>query len=266
VRSAFIGIDDARAKGRPQLAGFRDVIARDHRRIRSTRQLPLEWRYVRDVARTKDRAPSARRVPTTAHGLAVVDRVIDAAHRLLAEEGYDAMSTNRVAALAGISVGSLYHYFPTKEAIVAELARRLETRGLELAIERFLQPGATVEDLIEGVVGILLSDAIGIIGARRTLLRRVPPRWYEDASLAADREVRGWVAALIEGRRSELREGSAALMAFVAYHALEGVVEAAVEHAPELVRDPAFADELAKMIARYVRGSSTARSDAQNAR
>ncbi len=183
-----------------------------------------------------------------------MDAVIDAAHRILADEGYARLSTNRIAQLAGISVGSLYHYFPSKEAVVAELARHLETVGLEMAREGFAMVAQwPIPEVARALVAILVSEEIGIVSARRTLLRHVPPRWFEETSLAADEEVRTWVTSLVEARRSEVRSAPADMMAFIIYHSVEGVVEAAAARRPELVSDPEFFEELLTMLLAYVR-------------
>jgi AcrR family transcriptional regulator len=63
-----------------------------------------------------------RRVPKQERSRAKLRRILEAADRLLAEEGAAAVTTTRVAAAAGISVGSLYAYLPDKEAIVEALA------------------------------------------------------------------------------------------------------------------------------------------------
>ena len=55
---------------------------------------------------------------------ATVETLLDATARVLTREGYDRASTNRIAAKAGVSVGSLYQYFPNKEALVAALVAR----------------------------------------------------------------------------------------------------------------------------------------------
>jgi AcrR family transcriptional regulator len=65
-----------------------------------------------------------RNVPTQARSRARLRRVLDAADDVLAREGADAFTTNRIAKVAGIPVGSVYHYFPDKEAIVEALALR----------------------------------------------------------------------------------------------------------------------------------------------
>src|SRR5262249_60315502 len=48
-----------------------------------------------------------------------VDAILEATTRVLIKEGYDRASTNKIAAVAGVSIGSLYQYFPSKEALVA---------------------------------------------------------------------------------------------------------------------------------------------------
>ena len=52
-----------------------------------------------------------------------VQAILDATARILVREGFDKASTNRIAEVAGVSIGSLYQYFPSKEAIVAALDR-----------------------------------------------------------------------------------------------------------------------------------------------
>ena len=50
--------------------------------------------------------------------------ILDAATRVLSREGYDKASTNRIAEVAGVSIGSVYQFFPNKEAIFAALRER----------------------------------------------------------------------------------------------------------------------------------------------
>src|SRR5271163_4842073 len=53
-----------------------------------------------------------------------VDALLEATARVLTKEGYDGASTNKIAAVAGVSIGSLYQYFPSKEALVAAVIDR----------------------------------------------------------------------------------------------------------------------------------------------
>lgn len=65
-----------------------------------------------------------RKQPRQRRSKVTVDAVLEAAARILEERGLGALNTNLVAERAGVSIGSLYQFFPTKKAIVAELARR----------------------------------------------------------------------------------------------------------------------------------------------
>lgn len=66
----------------------------------------------------------ARRSPVQDRSRAMVDRLLEAATTVLAERGYAGLTTNRVAAAAGVSVGSLYRYFEDKDDLVRELRVR----------------------------------------------------------------------------------------------------------------------------------------------
>jgi AcrR family transcriptional regulator len=63
-----------------------------------------------------------RRVPTQARSRERLRRVLKAADEVLAREGAATFTTNRIATAAGVPVGSVYHYFPDKAAIVEALA------------------------------------------------------------------------------------------------------------------------------------------------
>jgi len=67
---------------------------------------------------------SPRKKPRQQRSQDTVECILDATARVLCSTGYDRASTNRVAMAAGVSVGSLYQYFPSKEALVAALVER----------------------------------------------------------------------------------------------------------------------------------------------
>jgi AcrR family transcriptional regulator len=99
-----------------------------------------------------------RKTPRQARSRSTVEAILEAAERVLRCEGYSAASTNRVARVAGFSVGSLYQYFDDKQAVVGALldhALRLEAE----AIAQALDSGSQVERgaAIERVVRLLLA-------------------------------------------------------------------------------------------------------------
>jgi AcrR family transcriptional regulator len=74
--------------------------------------------------KAKQVARSTRRKPTQARAKLTVDAILDAVLRLLKREGHKAMTTNRIAEAAGVSIGSVYQYFPNKRAIFISLHER----------------------------------------------------------------------------------------------------------------------------------------------
>lgn len=71
---------------------------------------------------------SPRRTPSQDRSRRTVERILEAATRVLSERGYDGASTNRIAKAAGVGNGSLYQYFPNKDAIVIAVLDRFADR------------------------------------------------------------------------------------------------------------------------------------------
>ncbi|MCM3849866.1 TetR/AcrR family transcriptional regulator [Pseudonocardia sp. DR1-2] len=65
-----------------------------------------------------------RREPRQERSRAMVERIVAAGRDVLVTRGYDGASTNRIAAAAGVSPGSLYQYFPDKDAVLTEVLDR----------------------------------------------------------------------------------------------------------------------------------------------
>lgn len=82
------------------------------------------------TAKKKDRL-ALRRQPTQARGLQTIEEVLKAAGSEIERGGLDKLTTKRIAAAAGLSVGALYEYFPNKEAIISAMAEQWMRRVLE---------------------------------------------------------------------------------------------------------------------------------------
>jgi len=83
-----------------------------------------------------------------------VEEILDAAEAVIGEVGVEAATTNAIADRAGASVGSLYHFFPNKEAIIRGLAGRYENQMRQLKAVT-LGPEARVVSLPQMVDGII---------------------------------------------------------------------------------------------------------------
>jgi AcrR family transcriptional regulator len=83
---------------------------------------------MRRAAQSHDLAPRKR--PSQARSQTTFDALVDACTGLLPKLGYAGTTTNHIAERAGVSIASLYEYFPGKDAIVAQVAERLVDRVL----------------------------------------------------------------------------------------------------------------------------------------
>ena len=105
---------------------------------------------------SSNRQVEPRRKPRQVRAELTRDRILTAAAHVFSEHGYAAGTTNRIAEQARVSIGSLYQYFPNKDAILAELLVRHIDRGRwEQADHLDLSPGS-----LETVVRALVRDAV----------------------------------------------------------------------------------------------------------
>lgn len=95
-----------------------------------------------------------RKRPLQSRAVATVAAIIEAAAHILEKDGLDGYSTNAIAERAGVSIGSLYQYFPNKDAITRALIAR-ESRTLLEAVATIAPSEdwrATITDMIRAAV------------------------------------------------------------------------------------------------------------------
>jgi AcrR family transcriptional regulator len=124
---------------------------------------------------TLDRPTFQRRSPKQARSRATWDAIVEAAAQILERQGPNGVTTNSVAERAGVSIGTLYQYFPDKEAILVAAARRELTPlpARQTALVKALI--AMIERL--GGAGLAAAPVGLAKTAPRTPKRRRPPSW-----------------------------------------------------------------------------------------
>lgn len=125
-----------------------------------------------------------RKQPNQARAAATVEVLLEATARILETQGLTAINTNAIAEKAGVSVGSLYQYFPGKDALVAELLRR-ERAILQQGVLAIARQSADLS-LEEAVLG-LLKAAVSHQIERPALSRALE---YAETLLPLDEEAR----------------------------------------------------------------------------
>jgi AcrR family transcriptional regulator len=107
-----------------------------------------------------------RRIPRQARSQQRVDQILNAAALEFAEVGYETATTNAIAARADVPIGSLYQFFPNKEAILEALVdryvgelRRLYERTLKPEVTEGLPQRAIIQRLVQGIAEFKASNA-----------------------------------------------------------------------------------------------------------
>jgi len=200
-----------------------------------------------------DRRLQPRRTPRQVRAELTRERIVTAAAHVFAEYGYAAGTTNRIAERARISIGSLYQYFPNKDALLAELLVRHIDRGAWAEADRLdMSPGS-----LAGVARALVRDAIEHHRDDPRLLRIM----MEEASFSPE-----LLAAM--DRHGRIR--TAQLRDILARHpdvrvpdldtAAELILFTVEMNTHKLMADPSTTSvetlerELAAMVTRYLRG------------
>jgi AcrR family transcriptional regulator len=169
-----------------------------------------------------------RKLPHQKRARDTVTVILDATAHILAKEGFEAVNTNRVAERAGVSVGSLYQYFPNKGALVGAVAvRHSEAMA---AIVGGAVSGARHRDL-RGLVGVLIRatmDAHAENAALRHAILEELPRIGRPKRIAEiKRAIQLSVVALLTIHKRSIRVRDLTLAAFVIVNTVEHLTHAA---------------------------------------
>ncbi len=128
----------------------------------------------------KTSVPSNRRQPVQARAQRTVAAILQAAAQILVKEGEAALTTNRIAERAGVSIGTLYQYFPDKQAIFRAMVdgqRREAIAAIEAWLDKASAQGLAREAVARGVVACVVDGFAGRTPARRKLARFA---WRQD--------------------------------------------------------------------------------------
>lgn len=136
-----------------------------------------------------------RRVPRQARSRERLARVLDTADRLLATEGPEALTTTRVAAEAGMSVGAVYQYLPDREAIIEALATSYLAR-VEVTMASFL--GVAADQRWADPVGALVDGFAQVYRSEPGFRALWFGRHLTEATRTADREHKLRMAAMLK--------------------------------------------------------------------
>ena len=198
-----------------------------------------------------------RKHASQARSRATVDALVEATARILIREGFDRASTNRIAEVAGVSVGSLYQYFPSKEALVAAVIDRHNRDTMRVVRAALTEVAAQpIERAVRKMVATAIAAHRIDPKLHRVLAEQLPRTGRFKHVEAFNREYYSLVRGYLEAHRDELRTVDVELAAFVCVTAIEALAHTAVLHRSDMLSDEAvqtLVDEGTRLVVRYLR-------------
>lgn len=184
-----------------------------------------------------------------------VAALLEATARVLVKEGYENASTNKIAATAGVSIGSLYQYFPSKEALVAAVIDQHKQDMMQLVRETFARVMAEpVETAVREIVTVLIEAHRIDPKLHRILVEQVPRVGRMENVEAVEREGYGLLRAYLEQHRDEVRVADLDMAVFICATTVESLTHGAIVHRPEALSDKTggFVADVTRLIVQYL--------------
>ncbi|MCB9558112.1 MAG: TetR/AcrR family transcriptional regulator [Deltaproteobacteria bacterium] len=199
---------------------------------------------------------TTRRRPKQARARATVDAILEGAKQALNQYGFVRATTHRIARIAGVSVGTLYQYYPDKQAVFGDLFDYLSNAlhdGLAEIAEAENPTVAGIEDIATTVVRAYVAalkinrDALTPLLVKRTDIEGPEKRE------ARHRQLHAWMMGLLDEHANLSIDHDYA--AFVLLKTVDGVALSTIDERPEALDDGRLESELERLVTSYLRSA-----------
>jgi len=191
-----------------------------------------------------------RKQPTQERAQRTIETIFEATAQIMEEDGEAALSTNKVAKRAGVSIGTLYQYFPTKEAILLAMIHRERRRTMDEMQTMLAQAVLEQRDpytVLRERIHVLIESFGAGHRVKRAMIRSAWRMDHHESITQALREGADHIAiALSQVQDPALRPATPAMM-FVVTRAVMGAIRSASLEESPLLGTQAFEDELVRM-------------------
>lgn len=197
-----------------------------------------------------------RKLPAQERSKATYEAILKATAHVLADEGVDRVNTNRVAEVAGVSIGSLYQYFPNKEsmmqALIDSYAKRLVEHLSGYLEQLSKEPAAgAIRSYVKAMLSLPREDpelhrAFVLVVFK---LGHASIRQLEEQLMFI-------VRAYLETQKHRLIPKNLDLATFILVTTVESVTNIALLKHPEYISTDEFEIELSNIITRYLVGDN----------
>jgi len=201
-------------------------------------------------------AKGQRKAPAQERSKNLVSFIVEAGLRLLEEEGPEALTTTRVAEVAGVSVGSVYQYFSNRDAVVDAVYRH----KLELEWHRAHEWGDIADLPLPEVVGVIVDKAVerhrGFLKLHKEFYRdRVHEFSLDNFGLQSEFESVAWFQEILQRQMDEKESHRAEHASYLILRGLSTVLHSTIKERPEYIFDDAFVAELKNFVTASLRNN-----------
>ena len=196
-----------------------------------------------------------RKAPTQSRAVKTREAIVEAAFQILTKEGEAAVTTNRIAERAGVSVGSIYQYFKDKDAILLALMNR-ERDAIAARIGEELEGVAVagVEEVTRRIIRAVIEAFRARRGARRLVTVFALKRMEEGGGKGIE-TVAGLIAAAAARNPPPGARPLSPTSIYVLTRAVAGAIRGAMIENSRVLDDSIFEDELVRLAVAYLRAA-----------
>lgn len=198
-------------------------------------------------------ATSPRRKPSQSRSRDTVSCILEAAAHILRQEGFEKATTNRIAERAGVSIGSLYQYFPNKQALLMALTHQHMAEMQAVIIAQLNQVATqSLENAIQAMVDCMLEAHAKDPELHRVLTEHAPEFMPREQIQQMEDGYIALVTAYLRQREGELQVQNIEMASFIVTHTLETLTHRAATQQSAHLNDPEFRIQVAALLKRYL--------------
>ncbi|EPH35798.1 MULTISPECIES: TetR/AcrR family transcriptional regulator [Acinetobacter] len=192
-----------------------------------------------------------RKMPRQGRSKVTVDAILQSAAEILKEMDYAKFNTNLVAERAGISIGSLYQYFPNKDALIVALHKK-HTQHIHDLLRTVIdhQNAQTLKQRIESLVDAVIAAHSFEPELHQLLEKKLP--FFDINRVEDETGIRDEIYRLVELHQDEIVEKNKSLMVWMILQLLESLIHAAVLEPPVNIAPLALRNAIIQSIYNYL--------------
>lgn len=202
-----------------------------------------------------------RKRPQQERSRIAVEAILEATTRILTEEGYDKANTNRIAERAGVSIGSLYQYFPNKESLMTALMVKHSDEIIELVESKLIHfYDSPVEIVIPEIVKAVIAAHAIDPRLHQVLNEEIPQSERSQQMQKAEGKIvellrlylSRWANSSNQRLSDRVRPENLDMTVFILSRTVESLCHSAVIEHPDFVRDSRFVREVSDLLLLYL--------------